>query len=318
MADEACRYVLCLLSGGGRWVRHLIQAVVLDGLESSLTFDLTVGVGGGGALAVWGAVKEGPQQKYADLFRPASVRAVCDRSIVSSELSLSPTFDGVGKRLMFRQQMEGKPLRGRVVVPLYNLSRHRVEIWSSDHSSSPAAWEVADASTSALTRFPAVRLGSDSHVDGTVGCLDPVMLAYSEARRLFGDACPIRLLVLSCGKSTFTEVKADWGSIPWLSGGLLDLGVEGPTESMVHHAAWMIHRESLHNRLLYLNGPIPIQDDRDGPTEETLTQLQMVGHGWLAQHRTDLADFGNPHSCRSWSRPCLTRCVCSEAERGSQ
>lgn len=303
----------------------MIPAKILDLISSELgvdvkdRFDLIVGCSGGGILALWVAQgynrEEGHQ--LVDIFSQDKLKKMLDKSYwdyVMGEVQFQPVYDGQGKAQVMKQYFGNAVMSDvakPVAVPVYNISKGTPEIFTSysEHSSRALVREVANATSAAVPYFPAARIRlsnkKDLYADGGFAANDPIMASMTEARELFGPHVPLRILSLGTGilpgdEDLKSEEVENWGAIPWICNGLLDIVMRAPNALNRSLAQRLLTVESKDNRLLHLDVPIPRvkMDDTD---PETVQMLQDKAHEVFEARRQDLVDFFKPSSSRAWA-----------------
>jgi predicted acylesterase/phospholipase RssA len=166
--------------------------------------------------------------------------------------------------------------------------------------------EAANASSAAIPYFPAVRLSNGhQYVDGGFAANDPVLVAYTEARKIWGRNAPIRILSLGTGILPSDEDwKSDnvsrWGAIQWMNNGLLDLMIDAPNELMYSQVKSVLTLDSPHNRILRINSSIP-NIKLDAVEEKYTNILKSTANKAFNERVPDLVDFFNPQCSRHWN-----------------
>lgn len=312
------KYVLSLCGGG---VRDAIPATILNRLQADRgkgaadLFDMVVGVSGGAMMALHTAVQKVVHQSavvdYMEMFSRKNLAKVMDKSPldrVMGEVQFSPVYDGTGKTALLKKSMGNVKMAALaavpVVVPVYNLLRRRAEIFTTYDAQYGEfmAWQVGDASSAAIPYFPPVRMSNgDWYVDGGFSCNDPILVAYTEARRHFGPDCNVRIMSLGAGtQQTDPEWSSDrianWGAIQWMCNGLMDLIMDAPHDLMRQQVARLIQLENADssrpnrsNRLLHINEDIPSVKLDDCDQVEGV--LVAAGTRAFERCRGDIADF---------------------------
>jgi predicted patatin/cPLA2 family phospholipase len=323
--ETKCKYVLCITGGG---IRDVFPAQFLDNMRTKLDlnmskFDLIVGVSGGALLALYTAanidkldakILNQKPLKFIDLFSQVNLRKMCDKSRwdhIMGEIQFSPVYDGKGKVNVLKKYFENSKLgeyKTRVAVPIYNITKKTTEIFTTydEECKNYTTWSVADATSAAVPYYPAVKLkNGDKYIDGGYSSCNPVLIAYSEAQRLFGTQTPIRMLSLGTGYQDYgnhwqqANVE-EWGAIQWICNGLLDLVMDAPNELALEQTQKIMSMHGNDNRLLHINIPIR-QIKIDDTTEESVNHLINAGHQAFQSYQSDLVDFLNPKSCRAWN-----------------
>jgi len=254
---------------------------------------------------------------YMDMFSRKNLCKMLDKSPldrVMGEVQFAPVYDGTGKTAVLRKYLGNTKLAALnevpVVVPVYNLRHRRTEIFSThdERCGDFSAWEVGDASSAAIPYFPPVRMSNrDWYIDGGYACNDPVLVAYTEARRYFGPDCNVRIMSLGAGVQQtdpdwHTDRIANWGAIQWMCNGLFDLMMDAPNDLMRHQVARLMQLENQSsqpnrgNCLLYVNEDVPSVklDDYD----QVDSVLKAAGNRAFERSRGDMADFFRPESLK--------------------
>jgi len=311
------KYVLSLTGGG---IRNAITASFLDELMQTLkldlsVFDLVVAVSGAAMLAMQGAqnVENKTFKSSKDLFSQNNVSKICDKSLLDKvvrEVQFSPVYDGTGKTLVLKKYFGDTKMgqvHGKVAIPIYNLYQKKTELCTTydEDGKDLSIAQVCDAATAAIPYFPPVKIQDTLYVDGGFGAPEPVMLAYTEARKLFGSDCALRILSVGAGQKIPDEKwKSNpiekWGTIQWLNHGLIDLLLDAPGHAMIDNIGRMMTRESHNNRLLHINPELPMTVALDNSEPEIIKMLFDAGKTAFHSQKNDLADFFNFKSSRSW------------------
>lgn len=258
------------LDGGG--IRGLISAVWLERIEREIgplreRFDLIAGTSAG-AINACALVKGLPASKLVSLYEqrgraifPGTGSRLMSRfgRLFSQGLS-APKYSDAGLAKTLRDEL-GKTVLGeldskgpRLLVPTYDVvGRQAVVIKSHDERYEELPlWEVAKASASAPTYFPAHRLVTREPtarvqralIDGGVVANNPTACAIAEAVRINsaieGRADTNDLLVVSVGTGRPpNDVSAgqaeDWGIAQWAPS-LVGIFMGGSDEA-VHYVA---------------------------------------------------------------------------------
>lgn len=312
------KYVLCV-SGGG--VKDLIPATILDLLHDELKidisfFDLVVATSGGAMLCMYGShmISSDKPFKYEDLFSSDNMETICDKGVwdqLMGEVQFCPVYDGMGKKLILKKYFGDLKLRDidiRVAVPIYNLYKKQTELFSSYNAGCEdfQVAEVCDGASAAIPYFPSVKIGNDMYIDGGVSANDPLLLAFTEARKLFGKNHPIRLLSLGTGRQIPTEIWKNnpiekWGCVQWIRHGLIDLLMSAPLDLMVDNVDSLMQSECKLNRLLYINDNIPPDIKLDDTNENVLKELKNIGKKSFENNRVNFEAFFDSKSCRCWN-----------------
>ncbi len=308
------KFVLAV-SGGG--TRDIIPATILDLLRTEMKitidkFDLVVAVSAGAMVASYACLN--PEAKLADLFSESNLKRICDKTLwddIMGEIQFSPVYNGHGKTLMmnkFFQECKMGDIKTKIAIPVYNIFQKTTELFTSyqPEASQYLVADVCDATSAAVPYFPPKTIGSKKYIDGGFACNDPVLVAYTEARKVFGTGVPIRLLALGTGRQipsdTWRGYPIDhWGSIQWLQHGLIDLIMAAPLDLEIDNVDRIMHNESIHNRLLYINDDVPDNLKLDSTDKTSLDICSKIGQRLFAKYRPDLGDFFSSDSCRSWS-----------------
>jgi patatin-like phospholipase/acyl hydrolase len=183
-----------------------IAAGILKTIEDTLDtktaehFDLIVGTSTGGILAL-GLALGIPAMSLSDFYHsrgekvfPSSAGGTwgCLRNLFRSKYSA----EGLKTELqsVFQDRVLGD-CRVPVVIPAYNLSENKVQMFKTRHHSrfeidyKIAAWKVARATSAAPTFLPACReIAQAQLIDGGVFANNPIMVGVTEALGVFGVA----------------------------------------------------------------------------------------------------------------------------------
>ena len=298
------------ISGGG--VRDLIPAIILDLIQAELKqpditelFDLIVGVSGGALLAMHAAVaKLSPPstESFSQLFSEANMKRIFDKSFIDTlicEIQLRPEYDGQAKTDILKSYLGNSIMSDfsdiNVAMPVYNFSKRRPEVISTYDASfnNWPAWQACDASSAAIPYFPPVQsFNGDIYLDGGFAASDPVLIAYAEAKKLFGDDTPIQILSLGTGRECKTDYNMDdlkkWGGIQWLYNGLTDLMMNAPNELMQMEIKNVMRMDK--QSLLCINPEIPTVK-MDDTSASSLNILRSAAHSVFESNKPLVHEF---------------------------
>jgi predicted patatin/cPLA2 family phospholipase len=317
MSNREVKYILSLTGGG---IRNAITASFLDEMMQILkidmsVFDLIVGVSGGAMLAMQGVqnIEKKSWTPAKNLFSQQNVSKICNKSIldrVMREVQFSPVYDGTGKTLVLKKYFGDAKMgqvSSNVAIPIYNLYKKKTELCTTydDDGKELSVAQVCDAATAAIPYFPPVNIHDTLYVDGGFGAPEPVFLAYTEARKLYGPDCAIRILSVGAGQKIPDEKwKSNsvekWGTIQWLGNGLIDLLLDAPGDALIDNIGRLMTRESNKNRLLHINPELPMTVSLDNSDREVIEMLFGIGKSAFVGQKNDLVDFFNAKSSRSW------------------
>ena len=255
------RKILCV-SGGG--VKAMFAAKILDLLSAHLhqplhkVFDLMVGTSAGGVLCMYSNLY--PEAKLSEVMSAKTIGKWCDKSLVDKVLGkvqFSPVYDGKGKTRslqgLFQNTCMSQCLTN-VCVPAVNLSSQTVHIFRSyEENRNINMKKVADATTAAIPYFPPVQIQDQVYIDGGFACNNPILLAYTEAKKLFPDDT-INMLCVNNYDSKVPDVWQtdqvfNWGAIQWMNHGLLDFMMNMPNRFMQSQVQSLLNC----NQILHLN-----------------------------------------------------------------
>jgi predicted acylesterase/phospholipase RssA len=318
VGHKTCRYVLSICGGG---VRDVLPAQFLDLMQQRMGigifnhFDLVAGTSGGSLLALYAGKQEKEDIRLVDLFSQTNLKKMVDKSYwdsVMGEIQFDPVYDGKGKKRLMQHYLGDAAmgdLKLNIAVPVYNISKSEPEIFTTydEDSGTYPAWQIADASSAAIPYYPAVKMiNGYKYADGGYAANDPILIAYTEARKLYGPDVPLRILSLGTGippgdSDWTTSHIEEWGTIQWMCNGLLDLMMDAPNDLMVSQTRAILNMEGTENRLLQINEPIP-HVKLDDISPENVTALREAGTRAFQRHVNDLTDFFNPHSSRAWGQ----------------
>ena len=316
------RYVLSITGGGSK---NLLSAVVLNAIQQHwdcLTkdlFDLIVGSGEGGVLALLAASGIGTHLDMTSFFSQKNLRKMMDKGCLDhmmGEVQFDPVYDGKGKTSVLKRYLGDETLMSeletQVAVPVYNISNAQPEIFTSydQKSAKFPVWQVADATTATVPYFPPVKipLNGCCYLGGGFVANNPTMVAYTEARRLFGPDAPLRILSLDAGYACVeyeqkTREMDDWGAVQWFCNGLLNIMVNAPGEIVMDQTQKILSTEDMKgNRLLRLSTTVPYMHIYETASEK-LQILRELGTELFCDHQNDLIDFFDSRSSRCWGDP---------------
>jgi uncharacterized protein len=287
------------LDGGG--IRGLISALWLQRLEQELgkplreVFDLIAGTSTGGILAC-GVAAGVPTDRMVELYRrrgqeifpsaPSRLWSRVHRTL--SQGGSAPKYDGVGLEKVLKSELGELRLRDipkhtTLLVTTYDtLNREPLVIKSSaDGSDEIFLWEIAKATCSAPTYFPAHLLERGGVtvplIDGGVYASNPSLCAIAEAIRLnaAGDRLDLdQVVVASFGtgentRSISVSEAREWGALEWAVP-LIDVLLDGSAD-MTHKAAQCLLRQEH-----YVRFQVRLEDAYDDLDRADLTNLNAL------------------------------------------
>jgi len=309
------------ISGGGS--RGIMPATILDLIQSELgvsiaKFDLVVGTSAGAILSMYATANPGP---LAELFSVSNLEHMCDKSLWDRTMGVvqfSPVYNGVGKRQLLQQYFGDRTMGEwsphHIAMPVYNLYQKQTEICTTylESQKNLKVVDVLNAATAAAPYFPPVFLKESLYVDGGFAANDPLLLAYTEARELFGPDCPIRLLALGTGRQIPNNVyKAEpireWGAIQWVQNSLVELLMSAPMDLEVDNLQRIMKLDSPHNRVLWINPDIDTRFTLDCTDPIDLATLATLAANSFRKHQPDLVHFFHTENCPQWETVMRTR-----------
>lgn len=263
------RYVLSMCGGGVKGVFSLYFL-----LNLRYKFDLIVGTSSGGLL---GALLASNDEKIS-LERTVShsnLTRIFNKSLwdrVFGFAQASPIYDGIGKRSVITESLKYNKISDlpiKFAAPTWNITLNKPEVITS-YKPEHKDWslvDVCDATSAAIVYFPPVKVGDYMYIDGGVAMSNPVLVAYTEAKKLFpGDT--IKILSVGTGlpipdPDWATDKIMSFGAPQWLLNGLIDLLIQSPNTLLEEQM-----REILGDNILYIDTKIPlIQLDDTCPTK---------------------------------------------------
>lgn len=308
MPEAGKSYRLLTLDGGG--IRGLISALWLQRLEQELGsplrehFDLIAGTSTGSILAC-GVATGIPSSEMVQLYRkhgheifPTLPSRLWSRVGRVFEQGMSaPKYPedglaGVLRHVFGDARVGDVPERNALVVPTYNtLSREAVVIKSMNPAHrNLLLWEVAKASSSAPTYFPAHVLDMGTHraplIDGGVVANNPTACAIAEAVRINGDredGCKLEdFIVASFGTGQSTRPidaveSREWGALEWAIP-IIDVLMDGAADATDYVASYLIAKDRYFRIQTRLD---TAYDDIDRADETNLNALANQAQTYL-------------------------------------
>lgn len=210
------RFQVLALDGGG--VKALFTAGVLAHLEDdhgvtvSDCFDLIVGTSAGGIIALGLGAGLAPREILGH-FQGLASRVFPRWRRYSPHRLVLPTYSARPLRTVLEEIFQARLMRDstkRLLVPAYNVGKGEVHVFKTPHhyrfkrDGSVPMVDVALATASAPTYFPAHRMGGVRLVDGGVWVNNPSTVGIAEAVSVLGVALN-DVRVLSIG--TTDEVR---------------------------------------------------------------------------------------------------------------
>ncbi|MEM9345615.1 MAG: patatin-like phospholipase family protein [Planctomycetota bacterium] len=297
------------LDGGG--IRGIITARWLGELEDQLKtkslrdhFDLIAGTSTGSILAcavASGLSAEEIEKLYKEYGRevfpaPASRRWNRFTRLIDQGIS-APKYDDAGLERVLRRQFGDMtigelPDGPLLLVPTYNtLTREATVIKSNaEKYQKLPLWELAKASNSAPTFFPAHVVGIDGVasplVDGGVAANNPTACAIAEAIRVTGEqGKPVKLddvVVASFGTGSLTrpitiKEATEWGAVEWAIP-VIDVLMDGAADT-THYVASKLLKDG--NYFRFQTKLKKGFDDMDDASETNLNGLLSTADQYL-------------------------------------
>jgi patatin-like phospholipase/acyl hydrolase len=315
------------IDGGG--IRGLIPAVVLQHLETLVAveaeasqlprpslarcFDLVAGASTGAILALGivappaeGDAKPLTAGGLVELYSERSSDMFVKRHLHWLRLLFAPRYDHAPIERILGEILGPRRLSSTTTAFMthaYDLTRGTVRYFKN-HALEPACStrdylmkDVARAATAAPTYFrPAVIRdlagGEEEHfIDGGIFANNPAMIAYMEARKLFGADRRIVVVSVGCGAAEHGITLRDvlhWGALGWLINSrpyLLHAMMDGQSDSVDHHLAELLGRGRDYFRF---DPPLPADCEALDDCGN-LTQLRAIGADIVSQQAESLA-----------------------------
>lgn len=291
-STTAPKYILSLDGGG---VRGIYTMNILDQISTYLKipirekFDLIVGTSIGGIIGSALAVEK-LNLPLDEMFSQKNIETIFDKSIWDKILKYAqfcPIYDGKGKTKILKNYLGDIKLgdiQTNLILTSWNLTQNMPVLFSTinEHYKDIKLVDACDATSAAPIYFPPVNINGEYYIDGGVACNNPIMTAYSEAKRLFPNT-PLRILSIGTGiephDSDWKSSKVvDWGTPQWLSNGLLELIMDSPTEMILYQMNELFtSRELANSQLLRLDIAIPniVLDDTNTSHLEYLKKAAL-------------------------------------------
>ena len=301
------------IDGGG--IRGLIPALVLAEIEArtgkpiASSFDLIAGTSTGGILAL-GLTKDNgdgkPQYSASDLAAIYQLRGkeIFSRSLWKGVSSVGGLTDelyshkGIEKVLeeYFGDESLGSGLT-KTLVASYDIQNREpvfLKSWREEYRSVQMK-HAARATSAAPTYFePAlVPIGGATKalVDGRVFINSPIVSAYAEAKRIFGDENDFFVLSLGTGELvrpiSFSEAR-DWGKAGWLVP-LLSCMFDGVSDAANYQMKMFIGE-----KYIRLQTDLSIaSDDLDNATSGNIENLKAEAKKLIRTHKSEIEAICN-------------------------
>lgn len=293
------------LDGGG--IRGLMTAIWLTRLEQKLgvplreRFDLIAGTSTGAIIAC--ALANGiPASAVVDLYRkrgreifPAAPSRLWNRveRVLSDGVS-APKYTDAGLenvlKTTFRESVVSDVQKTTLLVTAYDVFKRKPEIFKSNKDSHKQLklWEVAKASSSAPSYFPAHILDYEGAkhplVDGGVVANNPTACAIAEGIVL-AQKSGVKLedfVVASFGTGENTrpidiDAARKWGALEWAFP-IIDVLMDGAADATHYIACQLIAKERYFRFQTQLD---KAYDDLDRADETNLNALAVIAQEYL-------------------------------------
>jgi patatin-like phospholipase/acyl hydrolase len=308
-SDRSSSYRILALDGGG--IRGLMTAIWLERLESELgrpireDFDLIAGTSTGGIIAC-GLVAGLPASRMVSLYRdrgrdifPAAPSRLWNRlGRIFSEGPSAPKYSDEGLARVLKQVFEDRRLaevpKGKLLlVTSYDTEARNPLVLKStkrEHENL-RLWEVAKATSSAPTFFPAhvLTLGDRQIplIDGGVVANNPTACAIAEAVRM-NEALPetgCRLadfVVASFGTGDTTrpisaKEAREWGVLEWALP-IIEVLMDGANDAVDYVSSFLVPKD----RYFRVQTPLArAYDDLDRADATNLAALTAQAEDYL-------------------------------------
>lgn len=302
--SNAKRYRILALDGGG--IRGIITAVWLDRLEETLEgpvrehVDLIAGTSTGGILAC--ALANGiPAAKIIQMYRyhgreifPAPASRMWNRvTRVFTQGISAPKYDDIGLERVLRRQFGDTtfgdlPRKPTVLITSYNTLTREAVVFknTSKDFANLALWEIAKASSSAPTYFPAHKTrirGADAPlIDGGVVANNPATCAIAEgiAEKTDIELKDFVVGAFGTGQTTrpisISEAR-EWGALEWAIP-IIDVLMDGAGDAVDYINSHLISGDRYFRFQTRLDNAY---DDMDNASETNINALVNVANHFL-------------------------------------
>ena len=296
VSSSSTKFVLSFDGGG---VRGLAAAVFLKALEKetglsiSKHFDLFMGVSAGGLSASYLAFNQTSAEELEAFWSVDNLNLSMKRTFWDKALYFNnkPKYTNAPREALLKKHFSEsfmdespKPL----VLLAYDIERRTPLLMSSYGDRRYRVFEAVMASSAAPLLYPTVKMESGEWlIDGGVVDNNPSLIAYVEAKKLFG-ADRIKVLSIGSGvnkKRIDGSASADWGPMGWLKNDVLGLLLES---QMDHELLMALIGEDY----LRINSPMhSINADMDDSSDSNLKMIRNMGEMWWSQFGDDVKKF---------------------------
>jgi patatin-like phospholipase/acyl hydrolase len=269
------------IDGGG--IRGIIPAVILSEVERRTgrkvneLFDVIAGTSTGGVIALGltkpGSDKSSPEYSAADLVRLYETEGskIFSRSLLYRIGSLNGIANSKYPATQITEvfndyfgETKMVDALSELVIPSYDIERRAPFFFKRKYAKSQPKYnflmrDVALATTAAPTYFKPTKVPTQDTsdyfalVDGGVFANNPTLAALSEARTVYQHTEQFFVVSLGTGVVTnpILHKKAkDWGLIGWARP-MLDIVLNGISDSIDHHLSHILRRNSAGERMYY-------------------------------------------------------------------
>ncbi len=296
VSSSSTKFVLSFDGGG---VRGLAAAVFLKALEKetgmsiSKHFDLFMGVSAGGLSASFLAFNQTSAEELESFWSVDNLNLSMKRTFWDKALYFNnkPKYTNAPREALLKKHFSesfmdesAKPL----VLLAYDIERRTPLLMSSYGERRYRVFEAVMASSAAPLLYPTVKMESGEWlIDGGVVDNNPSLIAYVEAKKLFG-ADRVKVLSIGSGvnkKRIDGSASADWGPMGWLKNDVLGLLLES---QMDHELLMALIGEDY----LRINSPMrSINADMDDSSDSNLKMIRNMGEMWWSQFGDDVKKF---------------------------
>ena len=232
-------------------------------------------------------------------FEPATLRKVFDKvhwDESMREVQTSSVSHGVAKSIVLRQLFGNQKLDPSfaIRIPLCNTTTNEIEWFRNGVEMS----KICDASSAIIPYFPSVEIDSLTWTNGARS--DLLQAIYVEAQKLFGLKAIIRMLVIDVDGVQIRS-EPNWGAIPWIQHNLTSFLYPSYSRSSLETIQWQMRKDNVNHRLLYLKAKLCETIHLFDTRPDSLDLLKRAGQELVESYATDLIDFMNVKSCRTWN-----------------
>ena len=162
---------------------------------------------------------------------------------------------------------------------------------ASPESAARNAAEERAATSAAPTYFPAIQVNDRWFVDGSLSTNNPILIAYSEAKKLWPYE-NIKILSIGTGydsRSYEGKKVKNWGIFSWLKGGIMQVLMESNSEHLIAESLLNNDYLRITSRLINVNHKF------DDITDMNLDACKDMGNIWWNNYGRQTVKFLSSH-----------------------